>query len=469
MRNTILPRPPLKPFHARAARLLVGALLIFFSGVTTLKAASWKAGFARAKITPAEPIMLGGYAARSEPFHRVDQDILVKAFALKDNAGNRAILLTCDVVGFRAALANPIIERVVAATGVSRECIILNSSHNHTGPSASASAGANLNQIQSAKLAKYQEWLQETIVSTAVSALQNLSPAEMSYGSGLALFVVNRREPTPAGIKLGVNPRGPSDRTVPVLRITGPDGRLRGVVFGAACHATTLPARENAVSGDYPGFAQAFLEEKHAGIQAMFMQGFGGDQGPYPTGKADFALQNGRALGAEVARVLAEGKLAPVCGPFNAGQVRVRLPLDPPKTMAEIEELTQSPQLWQKLAASRMLVRWYEGVRPLTEYEAPFTVWQFGSDLTLAALPGEVVVDYATRLAEALGPLRLWLASYCNDVFGYLPSARVLREGGYETRGVYTGEKFAPEVEELVVTVMRDLARQEGRKLPLHQ
>ena len=71
-------------------------------------------------------------------------------------------------------------------------------------------------------------------------------------------------------------------------------------------------------------------------------------------------------------------------------------------------------------------------------------------------------------LEKALGPNRLWIAAYCNDVFGYLPSARVLSEGGYETRGLYSGGVgvFDPRAEQVVVDRVRDLAKQAGRALP---
>jgi hypothetical protein len=96
------------------------------------------------------------------------------------------------------------------------------------------------------------------------------------------------------------------------------------------------------------------------------------------------------------------------------------------------------------------------------------TVWQFGGDMTLVGLSGEVVVDYVTLLEKALGPNQLWIAAYCNDVFGYLPSARVASEGGYETRGLYSGGAgyFDPKAEEVVVRSVRDLAKKAGRKVP---
>src|SRR5205823_10023283 len=103
-----------------------------------------------------------------------------------------------------------------------------------------------------------------------------------------------------------------------------------------------------------------------------------------------------------------------------------------------------------------------------THYAAPLTVWQFGKDLTLVGLSGEVVVDYVTLLEKSLGPNQLWIAGYCNDVFGYLPSARVLGEGGYETRGLYAGGvgMFDARAQDVVVGKIHELAKKAGRKVP---
>jgi hypothetical protein len=60
---------------------------------------------------------------------------------------------------------------------------------------------------------------------------------------------------------------------------------------------------------------------------------------------------------------------------------------------------------------------------------------QFGRDLTLVALGGEAVVDYALRLKRDLAGTAVgWVAGYSNDCFGYLGSKRVITEGGYEGR-----------------------------------
>jgi hypothetical protein len=113
-----------------------------------------------------------------------------------------------------------------------------------------------------------------------------------------------------------------------------------------------------------------------------------------------------------------------------------------------------------------MLAALDQGQKLPTHYAAPLTVWQFGNSLTVVGLPGEVVVDYVTMLEKSLGPNQLWIAGYCNDVFGYLPSARVLAEGGYETRGLYSGGVglFDASAEDVVVRSVRALATKAGRK-----
>jgi hypothetical protein len=93
-------------------------------------------------------------------------------------------------------------------------------------------------------------------------------------------------------------------------------------------------------------------------------------------------------------------------------------------------------------------------------------VWRLGSDLTWIALGGEVVVDYSRRLKNELGLGTTWVAGYTNDVMAYIPSVRVLKEGGYEGGGamVYYGlpASWSPRVEELIVAAVHDVARKAG-------
>jgi hypothetical protein len=204
----------------------------------------------------------------------------------------------------------------------------------------------------------------------------------------------------------------------------------------------------------------------------MFMQGLAGDTNPYPNSlndpakrsAADIAHEHGASLGREVTRVLGLA-LKPVNGRLQTAQDTVALPLQTPPSRAELEHTTAKAGSTQKWVADQMLARLNAGEALPTSYSVPVTVWQFGSDLTVVGLPGEVVGDYVRLIEDAIGPLKLWLSAYCNDVYGYFPSARVLREGGYETRGLYHGGigYFAPEAQALLVDKVRELAGQAGR------
>ena len=260
-----------------------------------------------------------------------------------------------------------------------------------------------------------------------------MEPAKLSYSSGVVNFVMNRREFTVNGVILGVNPRGLADRTVPVLRVEGMDGKPRAILFGAAVHGTTLGADNYQLCGDYAGFAQALVGERYPGVQAMFMLGCAGDANPYPRGTLELTKKHGEALADEVIRVMG-GKFRPIRGPLQIAFARADLPLVA-LTKEQAQKLAVDKRNAQNVAGTQVLAMLERGDKPPTHYTCPFTVWQFGQDMTLAGLPGEVVVDYVSFLEKTLGPNQLWVAGYCNDVFGYLPSARVLKEGGYETRG----------------------------------
>lgn len=426
-------------------------------------AASWNAGFARVRITPAAPIPLAGYAGRAKPFEGVAHELYVKALALEDAGGRRALLVTADHIGWGAEISTPLAEELVRRTGLRRDAILLNASHTHSGPRLTLTPGARsgVAEDDAAACVAYTKGLQEKTVVAALQAISALAPAKLSWGKGSAGFVANRRERTDRGIVLGVNPDGPVDRSVPVLRVDAPDGRLRGIVFGAACHNTTLTAKNLQVSGDYAGVAQAWLESKQEGATAMFVLGCGGDANPNPRGTMELAVRHGEELAREVWRVAQDEKRPSVSGPLSTALAPVDLPF---RTLEreEIEKLAGTPG--PLAATATQMVEFLDaGARLPVRYRAPVAVWRFGRDLTLVGLPGETVVDYALAVEKLADPARLWIAGYCNDKIGYLPSRRVAEEGGYEAQGLTKGFGgpgfFSPAAEEAVLDAVRDLLR----------
>lgn len=432
------------------------------------EAYTWKIGLASAKITPNEPVRMAGYGnkEREQLSQGVASDLYAKAIAIEDQDGKRALLITTDVIGLTAHVSEPLYPRIAEETGLRREQILINSSHTHTGPVIGLDA-EKLDHLEDAehieRTIRYTKRLSDQIASLAAEATKRLEPARLSWGVGVATFVMNRREFTDRGVRLGVNPRGLADRSVPVLKVESSDEKLRCLLIGTACHNTTLTGRDMQISGDFAGYAQQHIEQELDGVQVMFLQGCGGDANPFPRGSEEIARVHGLTLGKEVLRVL-ETELTTIRGPLTAQLAAVSLPLQQEFTEADFEKLNRASGATRNVA-SKLRERLDSENKLPTAYDSRIALWQLGEDLTLVALPGEVVVDYVHLLEAAIGPRKLWVSAYNHDVFGYLPSARVLREGGYEVRGVYAGGIgiFAPEAERIVVDQVRALAIKAGR------
>src|SRR2546426_433994 len=113
---------------------VIVCLLLFMAASGVLAAEpEWKVGLAQIKITPEHPVAMSGYASRTKPFESVAADLFVKAMVLQDATGQRGVVVTSDLLGFPASVAEPICERLEKKIGLKRQQILLNSSHTHAG------------------------------------------------------------------------------------------------------------------------------------------------------------------------------------------------------------------------------------------------------------------------------------------------------------------------------------------------
>jgi hypothetical protein len=422
-------------------------------------AADWKAGVSKILITPRSPVWMAGYAARTKPSEGTLQDLYVKALALEDRTGRRVVLVSSDLLGFPAAVADNIAARVEKQHRLGREALLLNSSHTHGGPVVGLTLRVAYRGAADywPAIEVYTRELEDKVVEAVGAALTNLEPAQLSFGRSQVLFAGNRR--------LKLNPKGPVDHDVPVLRVQ--TKLLRAVVFGYACHNTTVGADMYQFHGDYAGFAQEMLEQVNPAATVFFLTGCGADANPNPRGTVDLARKHGETL-AEAVEAAFRRPMRAIRGPLTAVFDRVPVAFAPPPDRAEWQKRLADPNAFVQAHARLMLETLDRDGRLQTEYPYPVQVWQFGRDLTLVALAGEVVVDYALRLKRELGAEKTWVAGYSNDVFAYIPSRRVLEEGGYEGEGamLYYGQpgKFAPGVEETIIGKVHELVKKAARR-----
>jgi hypothetical protein len=486
--------------------------------------AAWKAGVASIEITPPVGIWMGGFQARTEPSKGIAAPLFAKALALDDGTGESAVLVSVETLGLTGRLANRIADAVRRRHGVRRPRLLLNATHTHCGPVIDEllPVAYELSHDQHALIHAYTLDLEARIVAVIGDALARVEPARLSFGQSEAGFARNRRRDFPGG---------PVDHAVPVLRVDRVDdtdrvagsdrredvGRGEGagsaaaaagvehesgqplaIVFGYACHTTTLRADFVEFHGDYAGVAQALLQERHPGTTALFMSGCGGDADPIPHGSMTLTEEYGTQLADAVDRVLPSLSLAsapsPLSGPLVATYEIVDLPFEtPPDREALLSRLQDEHQYIQRHARLMLETLDRDGRLPAVQPN-PIQIWRFGTAAatsagtaasasagtnagmgaavapagarpTVIALGGEAVADYAVRIRADYPEQRdrLWIASYSNDVFGYVPSRRVLNEGGYEadrsTRYYGLPNRFAPAIEDLIHGTIGDVLR----------
>jgi hypothetical protein len=420
----------MKVFSASLVASIILNSLCLAQEASPPAAIPWKAAVAVAKITPEVDMWMAGYAARKKPSEGVAQDLYAKAVAFEDEAGQRLVIVTNDMIGVRREIRDNVARRCQAEYKLAPESLLMNASHTHCAPEYRPRSG------RGDEGAKYQKFYEDTAVALVGEALANLKPAKLSYAKSRCGFAMNRRKNylLPAddiNAKRAPTPDGPVDHAVPVLCVNDALDKPIAILFGYACHNTCLssvtskPAEPKYMfNGDYSGFAQKKLQETYPGVVAMYVNGCSGDQNPYPRHDAlptvlplQWAEHHGTTLAYAVVAAIQAGP-RPVVGPLRMA----------------IEDVE--------------LVR--NNDKPGHKY--PVQVVRFGDFLTLVALGSETVVDYSLRLKQEIHTPAVWIAGYSNDYSGYIPSRRVAIEGGYEA-----ANDFQPDVEERIVGKVHEL------------
>ncbi len=441
----------------------MGIVLLGFGSVGAVEPSEgWKAGVARVDTTPTAPVRMAGYASRTTPSQGVAHPLAAKALALSDPKGNKVVIVTGDIISFRRPFTTRVTDRVKAKYGIPRENVVLFASHNHAGPSPAeapdpARSDRPARDVFENNVA-YTRELEDKIVAAIGEALGKMEPASLSYGIGRAHFALNRREPTAKGIKLGKNPAGPVDESVPILRVQKADGKPMAIVFGYACHNTTLRPDMMKIAADFAGYAQDRIEADFPGAVALFVTGCAGDADPHPFGTLEMAKDHGEELAAAVKFVLDHPTwLMSLTGSLHTAFLETTIRFAGPTDRTSYEKRLKDPNQGLRRHAQRMVEAIDQG-RPIP-FEYPYYAVQaiaLGDQLTLLALSGEVVVDYAIRLQKELGGegKTLWVAAYANDVIGYIPSVRVLKEGGYEGGESFYGSTWPTPLAEDIETIV---------------
>lgn len=389
---------------------------------------TWEAGTGAVRFTPAEPVWLAGYLARTEPARGTLSDLYASALALRDAAGNTLVMASVDIIAIPVAIADAAAVRVRQRfPGVPRENFVFAATHTHYGPEIRPDKVVffKIPPEYAAKVPLMAGRLVEAIAEAMTRGLEGLAPVRVYARRTEAGFAHNRR------------PQGGTDvfdHEVPVLDVRdAEDGSVKAVVFGYACHNTTMDPQERLYSADWAGFAKRRLEQLHPGATALFVTGCGADQNPHPRGTQELSARYGEELAEAVNASLAGPAVAEVRPSLRVATEMVRFEMEP-VTERGIEEALASGDAPRELKARYLKERLARGERLETSYMGPMQVARLGDEVLMVLMSGETVIDYAIRFKQefsGVAPL-VWVAGYCNDMYGYIPTRRIQREGGYE-------------------------------------
>ncbi len=407
-------------------------------------------GVARVDITPEYPVRLSGFGFRRAESEGVTQRIWAKALVFADPTEGPAVLITADNLCVPDDVRSEVAQRLAAKIGLRPERLTITATHTHTAPMLKSVAptlfSVPIPVQHQANIDRYTREFVDELEEVALAAAKDIRPARLSWGTGKGQLAMNRR-----------TKGGPVDHDLPALFIRDPDGKVRAVYFSYACHCVTLS--NNKISGDWAGFAQDALEQQFPGAIALASVGCGADSNPNSgvTGdKVAVCEQQGRTLADEVVR-LSKGSLPPITAVPSIRFARVDLPLDTPRSREEWETRAKRADAIG-FHARVNLARLDRGESLPTKLNYPVQTWVFGDGLAMVFLPGETVVDYALRLKREFDHARLWVNGYSNDGRCYIPSERVLKEGGYEGGDamVYYDlpQRFAPGLEEKIISAV---------------
>ncbi len=436
-----------------------------------------KAAFGKVSITP--PIN-GVYP----DFFFMPSGVLDDVYArigIIEAADAPVLVLAVDTLGFGVAEISEIEDVLGQATGIPPTRILIASSHSHSAPilcPVDLFGG----------FSPYFDGLCDRVGALAKDLLSRVEPAVLSFGKSSCDFNVNRRRITPEGTAVsGPNPDGVVDKSVPILACHNADGSLIGLFFNYCCHPTILLGPE--ISGDYPGQAQLALETRHRQSVALYLPGMFGNVRPNLSEKGSF--RKGTPLDAmHCGSMLADavGDALKVCKPVVVDTIRTRrlkrpLPLDKPPARQTLDEIAaqavKSAQASEKEKAGRSayhagnqlaMRQWVQQVRleqadhrVPTEVDYSFSRWDIG-DLHWITFSGEFFLEYGLYAQSLLGADRTFTLGYTQGCQTYVPTAQALVEGGYEPNAYKRWRQsapFAPEVEQAVKAVIRELANDE--------
>lgn len=408
-------------------RTLLSLLSLAFALATAR--AEFRAAVVKVDISPKTPQWLMGYGPRKSTGVR---DPIFHRIAALDDGATQAFLVASDLCLFSPTVYDDVAAELKKETGIEPRQLWWSVTHSHSTPEVGPPGMYDIllkGRSDHDWDREYCAFVKSTLIAGIKKARAELAPARLATGTGVSRANINRRARDADGkISLGLNPDGPVDRQIGMLRLERADGSLMGLIANYAMHGTVLGSSFVQVSGDGPGIVSAYVEEK-LGAPVLYVNGAAGNLAPIYTVQ-DLAKSH-------------IGEFRVLLGEKIIEANRSMGPAGPEVKLALGETWIESPRR-EGLGWSEEL-RAYGAKSPagVELVRIPVRFLRI-NDTVLWASPVEMFCEIALRI-RAESPFRhSFFFGYTNGWLGYLPTAQAFREGGYEPKT----SPFSAQVEE---------------------
>jgi len=421
----------------------------------TTETGTLKFGIASETFTPDRPVFMHGYGARERKSEGVHDELYVKAVLLEAN--KRLLIVTIDALGSDRSFIDGIKDALLERFGLEHDQVLINFSHTHH---SVFFTGLDEDKIDYTEDEALFRRMRETIVRLTERCLADRTEGELHIGRTISDFAVSRRKPDPEqGVVWQPYYEADIDKELLVLKLTDRSGAVRGILYNYGCHTTAM-GPQMLLSNDFAGKTSSVLEEAYPGATALFLQGCAGELKPRRSADGDrfrsLSYEEMEQAGAELAH---EVMTVLESGSFRKIRCRFRTMLTEPllyteQTGAEAyEPWLAHASTFYRTSAKRTIDAIRDGtIRDRLPY--CICLWHLDADTRLVAMEGEVSTEYALLVKRLLSPHTTLMLGYTNGVYGYIPTRKMIREGGYEaTCNFFFNLRgpWVPEIEDIII------------------
>ena len=419
----------------RVCLLFVPAVLFAASA----SAAVLRASAVKIDITPQSSQWLMGYNARKSTgildriFHRI---------AVLDDGASRFVLVSSELCLFSPTVYDEVAQDLERRSGIDRKNFWWTVTHTHSAPEVGPPSvyKALLGRSDHEWDRDYTQMVEQSLIDGVRQALDTLKPARLAVGVGASMANINRRAKDVNGaVSIGLNPDGPADRQIGLLRLDSSDGKPIALIANYAMHGTVMSGANLLISGDAPGIVAAYVEQA-IGAPMLYINGATGDMAPiysvYPDPRSGH-------LGHF--RVLLGDRILEANRKLSSGTAEVKI--------RTAESIIYTPRR-AGLVWPEELARYSKPDTPNVGLPVSFLVI---NDLLIWAAPVELFCEMSMQIRSGSPFRHTFYFGYANGWLGYLPTKQAYAEGGYEPKTSVFTEQAESDLTRGVLAAIREL------------